>query len=350
MNRLPVRGPALVVLGPGKVALQERSATAPSDGEVLIAPHFVGLCGTDLEIVKGELDPAYVRYPVVLGHEWSGRVLAVGARVPDLAPGDGVVVEGIRPCRLCPPCRSGRTNLCEDVEQLGFTLQGAASPAITTPWHLVHRIAPEVPLTAAALIEPGAVVLRGLGEIAIDPGANVLVVGDGTIALLAAHLVRLWSPGAVTMAGLRPAQAGLAKAMGVDHFTLDRPATGPYDVVIEAAGSTTAVADALRSAGRGGQVLLFGIAGHGRTAALPVDDVVNNDLRIRGSFSYTSAAWAQAVRLLNTGIYQPLPAITHRVRIEEYTRALRLLADPADGPRGKILIDQTPQLNEPANG
>lgn len=253
MNGLPVRGPALVVLGPGKVALQERSATAPGDGEVLIAPHFVGLCGTDLEIVKGELDPAYVRYPVVLGHEWSGRVLAAGPRVPGLAPGDGVVVEGIRPCQPCPPCRSGRTNLCQDIEQLGFTLRGAASPAITAPWHLVHRIAPEVPLTAAALIEPGAVVLRGLSEIDIAPGAHVLVVGDGTIALLAAHLVRLWSPGAVTMAGLRPAQAGLAKAMGVDHFTTDRPATGPYDVVIEAAGSTTAVADAFQSAGRGGR-------------------------------------------------------------------------------------------------
>ncbi|MER5889508.1 alcohol dehydrogenase catalytic domain-containing protein [Streptomyces sp. NPDC001941] len=335
-----IGGQALVVIGPHKVVLEERCAGAPGPDEVLIEPHFVGLCGTDLEIVKGQLDPAYVRYPVVLGHEWSGRVLEAGTQVPGLNPGDPVVVEGIRPCRLCPACRSGHTNLCDDFEQLGFTLQGAASPAITAPWHLVHRLSPDVPLAAGALVEPGAVALRGLNEIDIQPGANVLVVGDGTLALLAAHLIRLWSPASVTMAGLRPAQAQLAHTMGVDHFTVDAPAARAYDIVVEAAGSTAAVTAALRSACRGGQVLLFGIAGHGHTLDLRVDDVVNNDLRIRGSFSYTTAAWAQTVRLLNAGTFRPMPVITHRVRLEQFAYAFRLLAEPSEGPRGKILIDR----------
>ena len=71
-------GPALIVRGPDDVAIEERVLGRPWPGEVLIEPYHVGVCGTDLEIIRGALDPAYVRYPLVLGHEWSGRVLAVG--------------------------------------------------------------------------------------------------------------------------------------------------------------------------------------------------------------------------------------------------------------------------------
>lgn len=100
--------------------------------------------------------------------------------------------------------------------------------------------------------------------------------------------------------------------MGANRFTVEPPQERAYDIVIEAAGSTEACETAFRSARRGGQVLLLGISGHGETARLPVDDVVNNDLRIRGSFSYTAAAWAQTVRLLNSGIFQPSRLVTHR--------------------------------------
>jgi threonine dehydrogenase-like Zn-dependent dehydrogenase len=81
------------------------------------------------------------------------------------------------------------------------------------------------------------------------------------------------------------------------------------------------------------------MAGHGKAAKLFVDDIVNKDLRIRGSFSYTAAAWATTVRLLNSGTFQPLQLVTHRVGLDRYAEALELLAAPAGEPRGKILID-----------
>ncbi|MGV9863483.1 zinc-dependent alcohol dehydrogenase [Rhodococcus koreensis] len=339
MSEFPVRGQALVVRGPGDVILEERTHSAPEGNQVLVEPHFVGVCGTDLEITSGALDPAYVRYPLVLGHEWSGKVLAVGEQVQGLRVGDAVVVEGIVPCSVCHACRAGKTNLCENYDELGFTLDGAAGPAVTTPAHLVHRLSADVPLDAGALVEPGAVVLRGLLELDLVPGQSVLIIGDGTVALLAANLVRMWSPSSVTMSGRRPEQEELARALGVDHFTVQAPDTAAFDVVIEAAGATAAVETAIDAARRGGQVLLLGIAGHGNTAKLPVDDVVNNDLRIRGSFSYTAAAWAETVRLLNSGSFQPLPLVTHRVHLDDYEKALDLLANPTGGPRGKILIE-----------
>ncbi|WP_037062967.1 zinc-dependent alcohol dehydrogenase [Pseudonocardia acaciae] len=328
-------GRALVVREPGEVVLEDR--TVEAGGGLLVEPYFVGLCGTDLEIIRGDLDPAYTRYPLVLGHEWSGRVVEAAG---GFAPGDPVVVEGVFPCSVCGPCREGRTNMCANYEELGFTLDGAAGPAVAAPAHLVHRLCDDVPLAAGALVEPAAVVLRALTEIDIAPGSSVLVIGDGTVGLLAAQLARMWSPASVAMAGRRPAQETLATtAAGVDDFTVDVPNAEGYDVVVEAAGSTVAVENALRAARPGGQVLLLGIAGHGRSANLLVDDVVNKDLRIRGSFSYTAAAWATTVRLLNSGRFRPLPLVTHRLPLDRYSDALDLLATPSGEPRGKILIE-----------
>src|SRR5262245_57957660 len=113
MTESAVSGPALVVRSPEDVVIEDRSYPSPGQNEVLVRPHYVGLCGTDLDIVRGELDPVYVRYPLVLGHEWSGRVLAVGEGVEGLRAGDPVVVEGVLACGMCEYCRAGRTNLCQ---------------------------------------------------------------------------------------------------------------------------------------------------------------------------------------------------------------------------------------------
>jgi L-iditol 2-dehydrogenase len=334
-----VSGPALVVRGPHDVVIEERTSRAPAPGEVTIKPHHVGVCGTDLEIIHGSLDPAYVRYPLVLGHEWSGRVLAVGDGVDAVAPGDPVVVEGILADGTCTFCRAGKTNLCLGYDELGFTTDGAAGPAVTVAGPFVHRLAPDIPLDAGALVEPAAVVLRGLLEVKPEPGRRVLVIGDGTVALLAAHLVRMWSPSSVTVAGRRAEQKALAEAVGAEDFTVDPPPGRSYDLVVEAAGSTAAVETAVGAVAPSGQVLLLGIAGHGNAANLRVDDVVNHDITIRGSFSYTAAAWAETVRLLNAGSFRPLPLVTHRYPLDRYAEAFDTLAAGGGGPRGKILFE-----------
>ena len=332
-------GLALVVREPHDVGLEPRSARAPGPYEVQIVPAHVGICGTDLEIINGAMDPDYVRYPVVLGHEWSGRVATIGDRVSRVAVGDAVVVEGIIPDGVCDACRRGQTNLCVHYDELGFVRDGAAGPSVTTAEHLVHRLDSGVSLEAGALVEPAAVVLRGITEMDLQPGMDVLVVGDGTVGLLAANLATLWTPGRVTVAGQRGAQEKLAHTMGADHFTIDAPSARSFDLVIEAAGNMTAVATALGAARRGGQVLLLGISGHGTTLPLSTDDLVNNDLRVRGSFSYTAAAWAQTTQLINVGRFDPTPLITHRFPLADYEQALATLTAPSDGPRGKVMFD-----------
>ncbi len=141
------------------------------------------------------------------------------------------------------------------------------------------------------------------------------------------------------VSGRRREQEDLARNLGADAFTVDPPEERAYDLVIEAAGNTNAVETALRSAAPSGQILLLGIAGHGNAAQLFVDEVVNHDLTIRGSFSYTATAWAETVRLLNVGSFQPLGLVTHRYTLDQHAAAIGLLSSGDGGPRGKILFD-----------
>ena len=355
---------ALVVQSPGVLGLERRPSPVPGPGEVLVRPEAVGLCGTDLDIVAGRIDPAYVRYPLVLGHEWSGTVLAAGPPAPGdgaapLAPGDGaaplapgtrVVVEGIVPCGHCAQCRAGQTNLCATYDEMGFTRDGAAAGYAVVPATLVHPLAADVTLADGALVEPAAVVYRGLASVGVEPGRRVLVVGDGTVALLAARLLGLWSPARIVMLGQRPGQAGLAAAAGAAAFHTDPAAAGTgYDLVVEAAGATAAVPTALAAARRGGAVLLLGLPPHGETAEVPVDDLVNNDLTIRASFGYTSAAWRDVVTLLNAGRLDLAFLVTHRFPLADYEEALRTLrGGPAPSPAPRAAKSCSPWPTDPA--
>jgi 2-desacetyl-2-hydroxyethyl bacteriochlorophyllide A dehydrogenase len=329
------RRPALVVRAPGDVALEERDAPVPGPGEVLVRPDVVGLCGTDLDIVAGQVDPAYTRYPLVLGHEWSGTV-ALGPA--GLAPGTRVVAEGIVPCGHCARCRAGETNLCATYDELGFTRDGAAAGYVAVAAPLVHAIGPAVSAEDAALTEPASVVYRALAGSAVAPGCRALVVGDGTVALLAVRLLGLWSPGEIVVLGRRKGQAGLAATAGAARFETSPEAAGTgYDLVIEAAGTTDAVLTALAAARRGGSVVLIGLPPHGDTAAVPVDDLVNNDLTIRGSFGYTSSAWRDVVVLLNSGRLRLDFLVTHRFPLRDWAQALDALRGSAS-PRGKVML------------
>jgi threonine dehydrogenase-like Zn-dependent dehydrogenase len=249
-----------------------------------------------------------------------------------------VVAEGVIPCGHCARCRAGDTNLCATYDELGFTRDGAAAGYVAVPASLVHVIGPDVSAEDAALVEPASVVYRALAGRAVAPGCRALVVGDGTVALLAVRLLGLWSPGEIVMLGRREGQAGLAATAGAARFETSPEAAGTgYDLVIEAAGTTDAVLTALAAARRGGSVVLIGLPPHGETAAVPVDDLVNNDLTIRGSFSYTSSAWRDVVTLLNSGRLRLDFLVTHRFVLADWQRALDALRG-SESPRGKVML------------
>jgi len=328
---------AFVVEEPGQASLREWPTPVAEPEDVLVQPLLVGMCGTDLELIDGTIDPAYVRFPLVLGHEWVGQLEGSPEGDPSR-----VVVEGIIPCDECEACARGASNLCATYDEIGFTRPGALADLISVPASLVHTLADSVDLNDAVLIEPMAVVWRALTRLPVRKGQSVAVIGDGTIALLAVHLIRLFEPSRITVIGRRSEQAELVKQAGADEFVLATP-TERFDLVVEAAGTGEAVAHALAMCARGGMVILLGLPPHGTEVAFAPDDLVNDDIIIQGSFSYTREAFADVVRRVNSGDLRPSFVITHRFTLDDAPDAVATLrGGPSDHePRGKVVLEIT---------
>jgi 2-desacetyl-2-hydroxyethyl bacteriochlorophyllide A dehydrogenase len=328
---------ALVVRAPHDVELETVGDPAAIGDEVVVAPLLAGVCGTDLELIDGTIDPAYVRYPLILGHEWVGELVDDVTGVAQR--GDRVVVEGVIPCGVCPECLIGATNRCTTYDEIGFTRPGAIAERIAVPTRLVHRIDASVHPDDAVLIEPMAVVWRALTRYALRGDLNVAVVGDGTIALLATHLVRQFNPSRVTVIGRRNAQESLATAAGADRFVTDVP-DDRYDLVIEAAGTGASASTAIALADRGAMVVLLGLPPHGTHIDVAPDDLVNDDIVIQGSFSYTSHAFAEVVDQVNARNLMPSFLITHRHSLDQWSDAIAALRGGVSDsePRGKVVI------------
>jgi threonine dehydrogenase-like Zn-dependent dehydrogenase len=335
---------ALVVDRPGTSAVRQVPDPAPGPGEVLIEVAAAGICGSDLELLDGRRPAAYVRYPVVPGHEWAGRVLAVGPGVEGVAPGDPVVAEGLRACGVCDRCAEGRTNICTAAyAETGFTHPGALAECLVVPAGLVHRLPADRPVEAAALLEPAACVASGLLEGGLPlPGSRVAVVGDGPLGLLALLLLRTTTPAELVLVGARPARSAFGPGCGATRVVAatDQDAlaalAGQLDAAVEATNSPDGPATALPMLRRGGSALLLGISGAGRPVIDP-DTVTLNQLRLQGGFAASRNAWRWVVRLYSDGILDPAPLVTHNFPLEEVDRAFATLTAP-DGDAVKILV------------
>ena len=330
---------AVVIERPGEVALRDVEAPVCGRKDVLVRSRLVGVCRTDLELATGALtDPNLVRFPCIPGHEWVGSVAEVGDLVADLRPGDRVVCEGMIPCNRCRLCRTGRTQLCENYDQIGFSRGGGCGELVVAPRRVVHRLPDTIPDDAAVLIEPASCVWRALERAAPQPGERIGVIGIGTLGSLTLTLSRLFSPGALVAYGLRADELAFARQLGANagidaSAPLDDTYSGVLDVVVETAGAPAAVELATRIVRPGGRVVLLGIAGDGKTLELPSDRFVLGDIDVIGSFSYTTAAWAGVLRLLERELVDLAPLVTHRFPLESFADALALL----ERPRGTVV-------------
>jgi len=336
---------AFVIAEPGHHSLCEVDDPTPGRGEIVVAPTAVGLCGSDVELMRGLRPARYVRYPIIPGHEWVGRVVACGSGVTGLAPGTHVVAEGVRSCGRCRRCGEGRNNLCIGrYAETGFTHAGALAELVVVPADLAHVVPEPRATAAAALIEPAACVATGLLEVGqVSPGERVAVVGDGPLGLLAIALLRLFSPTELLLVGSRERRTSRALTFGAtrtllrDDVTAFRQIRGTYDLVIEATNSPEGAAAAVALARRAGTVVLLGISGSGKPAIDP-DAITLGHLRVQGVFAASRAAWQWLVSLYGAGLFDPLELITHRFDLDRVEDAFAMLCDRR-GEALKVIIE-----------
>lgn len=312
--------------------------------EVKIKVHFCGICGTDVHIFEGDKGSAAVNPPVILGHELSGDVVEVGHEVEKFKAGDQVSVDPNRYCGKCCFCANGHKHLCSHMLGMGTAVDGGFAEYVVVPEELVFPVADHVSYEAAAMTEPLSCCLHGMDLTEVQSGDTVMVVGAGNIGLIMIQLAR--SCGASCVIAVEPNRTRLerAKKFGAD-ICID-PASDDTDEilrqhkvdcvnrVIDCAGRVNTAEYAVRYAGRGATVMLFGLTGPDDEMKLKPFELFQKELTIRGSF-VNPDTFDRAGKLLAGGMVKVEDIITDIVDLDDIQRVFeeRLYAK-----NGKVLI------------
>ncbi|MCL6518178.1 zinc-dependent alcohol dehydrogenase family protein [Alicyclobacillus sp.] len=321
---------AAVLLGKEKMVVQELPKPVSGPGEVRVQVKACGICGTDVHIYHGQPGSAEVQPPRVLGHEVAGVIDRVGPGVDGLAPGDRVTVDPNVYCGHCRFCCSGRKHLCESLQAVGVTRDGGMAEFCTVPAANCYRLPDGLSFLEGALMEPLGCCLHGIERIRVLPGLSAVVIGGGYIGLIMVQLLDALGAAPIVVSEPDPAKRALAKRFGADEavdpaaipveaYTSQR--FGGADVVVECVGRPETMRAALRCAGRGGQVLLFGVADPATVVDLSPYEVFAKELTIRGSF-INPDTHARAIALVEAGKVRVAPLVTHRFRLEEVPEIL----------------------------
>lgn len=332
---------------PSSSGLRDLPTPIPRAAELLVRVEAVGICGSDLDLVRGARDPAFCKLPVVPGHEWAGTVVQTSRARPDLLEGTRVAVEGHHFCGHCAPCAAGRTQICESYDEYGFTRDGGYSEYVAARADLCHAM-PDVTADVAACTEPTACALHAVERSAVQASDRVVVIGAGPIGLLAAACAASAGARHVLVADLRTETFEAARAVGASDTVAATPdrlgeaildtGRGAADVVIEAAGHPDAQRTAMQVLARGGRLAVLGIAGTDRLASMNLDPLVFRDARVDAVFAYPSAVFERAARLIDRGRIDPRPLLSHRFPLSRVEDALGLLQNRRE-PAIKVLLD-----------
>jgi len=301
---------AVVVKGPHKAHLERIEIAPLTPREITVRVAYVGVCGTDLEILDGRLgyfESGLATYPITPGHEFSGTVAAIGAKVEDLNAGEPVVVECIQSCHACAQCEKGNFIACADRREVGVMRRnGAYAEYVTVPAQFVHRLPPGTDLKRAALCEPLAVVLKGLKRlgrlVGSDGSARCAVVGGGPIGWFAAQVLKHRGHEVVVF-DRHERRRALYEASGIT--VQDAPDDlSSFDAVIEATGDPVALQQILSNSRPGCTLLLLGLpyARHDFT----FEHIVAFDKTVIGSVGSSADEFREAIALLPLLDFDPL--------------------------------------------
>ncbi|MGH7499965.1 MAG: L-threonine 3-dehydrogenase [Gemmatimonadales bacterium] len=334
--------------GPGMV-LRDRPIPACGPSEVLIRVRHAGVCGTDLHIWEWDSwASARLRPPVIIGHEFAGEIVEVGAEAEReglLAVGDAVTAEGHIVCGHCLQCRLGAAHLCQRTRIIGVDRDGAFADFIAMPASNVMKL-DGIPTEIGAIMDPMGNAVHTVLESSV-PGSSVLVLGCGPIGCFAVGVARAAGASLVIASDFNPRRLELACAMGA-HVTLNpgkddvlariRELTGGdgVDLVCEMSGHPSGHAQAFAAARLGGQVNLLGTP----STTTEVDfarDVIFKGLTLYGVTGRKMyETWHEMRRFLRAGQLDPRPVITHRFPLEEIAEAIQVIKD---GEAGKVILE-----------
>jgi L-iditol 2-dehydrogenase len=339
---------ALRIHGPLDMRIEEVPVPSLAEDEVLVRVAVVGICATDIELFDGRMPyirQGLTRLPLTPGHEWSGTVERVGAKVRGLSAGQGVVGDISLGCGACPCCLRGAYHLCERRTELGVINEdGAFARFLKTRSRHAYLIPPGLSFDEAAFAEPAATCLNALRRTGVKPGDRAAVFGDGVIGFLTAQLCRCMGASAVALIAPSSQHAQICGELGlplVDSAKVDvaqevpRLLGGLPEVVSECSGNPAALNEAIHLTAPGGRLNVLSITGS-PTVAADIDYLVTRDIVMVGSLASPNA-FAPALRLLASGALKVRPLISRIFPFAEAVEAFTCVRR-RDEPCIKVLV------------
>ena len=338
---------AVVIHDARDLRVEPYETPTPAAGEVLLDMKAGGICGSDLHYYNhGGFGPVRLREPMVLGHEVSGVVTALGDGVEGLAVGQLVAVSPSRPCLNCEYCLRGQQNHCLNMRFYGSAMpfphiQGAFRNALVV---LASQcvVADGLTPAQAAMAEPLAVCLHGVGQAPDLLGKTVLVTGCGPIGVLAIMAARRAGAAEIIATDLSDYTLSVARACGADlglNTKTDPDALAPFsagkgriDVHLECSGAAAALTAGVTVLRPGGTLVQLGMGGD---MTVPMQSITAKEITLRGSFRF-HPEFSTAVTLMQKGLIDVDPLITHSFDLKDVVAAFEMASDRSQAMKVQI--------------
>ncbi|XP_072166901.1 sorbitol dehydrogenase-like [Diadema setosum] len=338
-----------VLQSQGNLVLEDTPTPQPQENEVQLQMAAVGICGSDVHYwTNGRIGDFIVKAPMILGHEASGVVSAVGSKVTSLKVGDRVAVEPGVPCRMCEFCKGGRYNLCPEMSFCATPpVDGSLRRYYCHAADFCYKLPEHVSLEEGALLEPLSVGVHACKRAGVTAGSRVLICGAGPIGLVNLLTAKAMGAASVAITDLEQNRLDVATKLGADHAirvdTRDihemvkriHAALGEEpSITIECTGAPPAVQTGIHATKPGGVLVLVGMGPAELT--LPIITAAVKEVDIRGIFRYVNC-YPTALDMVATGKVNVKPLITHHFKLTETLKAFET-AKTGEGGAIKVMI------------
>jgi L-iditol 2-dehydrogenase len=327
-----MKNQAVFMTGLNKMEIRDVEVPAIKDNEVLVKLEYVGICGSDVHYLEhGSIGDFIVNGDFILGHECAGEIVALGSKVTELELGDKVALEPGCTCGQCEFCKTGKYNLCPDVEFLATPpYHGCLENYIAFPANMCFKLPENITSKEGALVEPLAVGMHAAAQGNVKLGDSVVILGSGCIGLVTLLACKAYGATDITVVDVMPKRLEYAMKLGATRVInakeedvvakLEEITKGKgTDVVIETAGSKITIKQTAYLVKRGGTIVLVGMA--------PEDiidynfaKILSKEATITSVFRYRNI-YPKAINAIAKGIIDVSGIVTHEFNFEDTAEA-----------------------------
>lgn len=324
---------AAVFYGTEDVRVEEKELRGLHPDEVLIQVKAAGICGTDIHIYQGKKGATEVKPPVILGHEFSGVVTAVGDHVEIVHVGNVVTVDPNFMCGMCEECRKGNSHFCDKMQATGVDFDGGFGQYCIVLEKQVYVLPDSVSFEDAAMCEPVGCCIHGIDLADIKLNDTVMIIGGGTIGLIMLQLAKLSGAGKVIVVEPVEEKRALAARLGADltinpfasdvHQRLKENKVYHVHVAVECCGAKETMENAIKYVSKGGHVMLFGLSDPDMLLPVKPFDIFRKEITIKSSF-VNPHTHGRAASLITEGKLNLKDLITARIPLEQLADFLQV--------------------------